>query len=186
MGRFVARMMNSHNAAMNAFAVRLLDLQPSDRVLEVGFGGGVTLPSLIGAAAFLGAVDRSQDVVAWAHARYSRDVASGKADFREGTVESIPFGANAFNKVCTVNTVYFWSSLEAGLAEIYRVLVPGGRTVIGFLPKEWMDRMSYPADIFTSRAPAELIAALEEAGFKKVRVERATPTTQWNVVVAER
>jgi len=46
-------LMNRHNAKLNAFAVRQLDLVPTDRVLEIGFGGGVTLPSLIARAGFV-------------------------------------------------------------------------------------------------------------------------------------
>ncbi|MEO8924866.1 MAG: methyltransferase domain-containing protein, partial [Caldimonas sp.] len=61
-------------------------------------------------------------------------VSSGRAEFREGSVEALPFEAKSFDKVRTVNAVYFWSLLAAGFAEIHRVLSPGGRAVIGFLP----------------------------------------------------
>jgi cyclopropane fatty-acyl-phospholipid synthase-like methyltransferase len=83
--------MNRHNAKMNAFAVQQLGLKPSDRVLEIGFGGGATLPALISGAAFVGGIDRSRDVVEWAKARFSASVKSGHAEFRAGTVEAIPF-----------------------------------------------------------------------------------------------
>ena len=66
------------------------------------------------------------------------------------------------------------------------MLSPGGRLVVGFLPKEWMDRMGYPTDIFTSRSPEEVVAALNEAGFRDVRVERPEPTTRSIVVIANR
>ena len=46
--------------------------------------------------------------------------------------------------------------------------------------------MGMPADIFTSRAPGEVIAALGKTGFADVRVERSEPTTAWNVIVATR
>lgn len=46
--------------------------------------------------------------------------------------------------------------------------------------------MGNPADIFTSRAPDDVIAALTTAGFRDVRVERPEPTTRWNVIVATR
>jgi arsenite methyltransferase len=98
----------------------------------------------------------------------------------------IPFESATFAKACTVNTIYFWSSLDAGFTEIHRVLAPGGRLIVGFLPKEWMDRGRFPSDIFTSRAPEEVIAALTRCEFKDVRIERPQPTTRWNVVVATR
>src|SRR5260370_14875349 len=77
LGRLVARLMNRTNANMNAFAVGQLNLLPSDRVLEIGFGGGVTLPSLIASAAFVGGVDRSREVVERAKTKFSDAVSSG-------------------------------------------------------------------------------------------------------------
>jgi arsenite methyltransferase len=186
LGALVRRLMNRGNAKMNAFAVSQLQLAPTDRVLEIGFGGGVTLPSLLEGARFVGGVDRSPDVVARIKARFARAVAAGRADFREGQVESLPFEAGSFDKVCTVNTVYFWTSLEAGFAEIHRVLSPDGRVAVGFLPKERMDRIGFPSDIFTPRAPDAVVAALAKSGFSNVRVERPAPDTPWNVVVALR
>ena len=183
-GRFVGFLMNRHNARMNAFAVKMLALKPDDRVLEIGFGGGVTLPALITGAGFIAGVDRSADAVSWATSRYANAVATGHADFREGNVEALPYESAAFGKVCTVNTVYFWKSLEAGFTEIRRVLARGGRVVVGFLPKDRMARLNMPADIFTLRAPEDVIAALKKCGFGDIRVERPQPDTPWNVIVA--
>ena len=85
-----------------------------------------------------------------------------------------------------MNTVYFWTSLEAGFAEIYRVLKPRGRIAVGFLPKERMDRMGMPEDIFTTRAPADIVGAITNAGFSDVLIACPDPHTPWNVVVATR
>ena len=134
-GRIVGRLMNRRNARMNAFAVTQLELQPADRVLEIGFGGGVTLPTLIAVAGSVTGLDRSRDAVNLANARFSTAVKAGRAQFRVGVVESLPFESGHFTKVCTVNTVYFWKSLDQPFAEIFRVLAPRGRAVIGFLPK---------------------------------------------------
>ena len=84
MGAVIRLLMNRHNARMNAFAVRQLKLEPSDRVLEIGFGGGVTLPALMDAAAFIAGVDRSDDVIGWARRRFSRQIGTGRADFSTG------------------------------------------------------------------------------------------------------
>jgi len=183
-GRLMGRLMNRHNARMNAFALELLELTPADRVLEIGFGGGATLSTLIERAGFVAGIDRSQVMAERAKARYAGDMAAGRAEFREGTIEALPFEAASFDKVCTVNTIYFWRSLEVGFAEIHRVLTLGGRAVIGFLPKSHMDRMGMPRDIFTARATEDVVAALENEGFVNLRVERPQPKTPWNVVVA--
>ncbi len=186
MGAVIRFLMNRHNSRMNAFALRQLNLEPTDHVLEIGFGGGMTLRSLLEATAFVAGLDRSNDVISSAKRRFPKQIKSGRADFRQGNVESLPFGAAAFDKVCTVNTVYFWSSLELGFAEIYRVLKPGGRIAVGFLPKDRMDRMEMPEDIFTTRAPPEVTGAITKTGFKDVQVARPEPHTPWNVIVASR
>jgi len=186
LGRIVGWLMNRHNARMNVFAARRLELSASDRVLEIGFGGGAALPLLIGHAAFVAGLDRSEDAVARATARYRAAVASRRAEFRRGDAAALPYDTASFDKAATVNTIYFWPSLEAGFAEIHRVLRSRGRVVVGFLPKARMDRMGMPADIFTTRAPEDVIAALRRTGFTRTAAERPTPETAWTVVVAER
>ena len=185
-GRVIGLLMDRHNARMNAFAVEDLAPRPTDRVLEIGFGGGVALRPFVQSGAFVAGVDRSSTMVERAQAIYAKAVAAGRADFQQGTVEALPFEAASFGKALTVNTVYFWPSLDKGFAEIHRVLAAGGRLVVGFLPKERMDRMNMPTDIFTTRSPADLIAALTKAKFVDTRLKRPTPTTPWAVIVANR
>jgi len=45
--------MNRHSAKMNAFALLQLGPAPADRVLEIGFGGGLNLPHLLAEAGFV-------------------------------------------------------------------------------------------------------------------------------------
>lgn len=185
-GRIMGRLMNRHNAKLNAFAFQHLEVTSADRVLEIGFGGGVNLPAFIARAAFLAGLDRSPDVVQRAKTKYSAAVCAGRADFRVGNIEKIPFEAGSFTKVCTVNTIYFWRSLDAGFSEIHRVLSPGGRVVVGFVPKERMDRMNMPADIFTSRSPEDVIAAMLSAGFADARIEPPESSAPWYAAIATR
>ncbi|MEZ2331126.1 class I SAM-dependent methyltransferase [Mesorhizobium sp. RCC_202] len=186
LGRMMGLLMNRHNAQMNAFAVRQLNVQPGDRILEIGFGGGLTLPRLLEMPLCVTGIDRSQQMVRQASAKFRRSIQNGRADFRVGTVEALPFQAANFSNVITVNTVYFWTSLGAGCSEIHRVLAPGGRAIIGFLPKEYMAPMNMPVDIFTLRAVDEVRTALHHAGFSGTSVERPSLSTKWNVIVATR
>ena len=162
--------MNRGNSRLNSFAVAQLALQPGDRVLEVGFGGGVALPSLLSQTRFVCGVDHSEDVVSSARRHFSAAVNAGAADFRPGSVESLPLPSESFEKVLSVNTVYFWTSLESGMKEIERVLSPGGRVAIGFVPKVRMDRMNMPRDIFTPRTAEDVAEALRDTGFVDVEI----------------
>jgi arsenite methyltransferase len=169
-GTVIQFLMNRGNDRLNRFAVNQLLIEPGDRVLEIGFGGGVALPSLLSRARFVCGIDRSDDVVGSARRRFSSNVEAGTADFRIGSVEALPLAEGGFEKALTVNTVYFWTSLEAGMQEICRVLSPGGRVVIGFVPKVRMDRMNMPSDIFTPRTPEDIAGALRRARFTNVEI----------------
>jgi ubiquinone/menaquinone biosynthesis C-methylase UbiE len=185
-GWLVRAGMNRGNARLNSFALDQLQLVPEDRVVEVGFGGAVVMPRLLRGAAFVCGVDRSQDVVAAAARRFAGAVRAGRAEFRVGTIEDLPLPDATFDKALSVHTVYFWQSLGTGLAELARVLAPGGRLVLGFLPKAHMDRMNMPADIFTPREPDEVIAALQDAGFSNTEVRRPSTETSWIVATGLR
>jgi len=78
----MALLMNRHNANKNAFAVQHLELAPSDHVLEIGFGGGATLPSLLTGAWFVAGIDPSTEMVKRAKNRHAVAVTAGRAEFR--------------------------------------------------------------------------------------------------------
>jgi len=186
LGWLIGHLMNRRNVKMNAFAIHQLAINPTDRVLEAGFGGGGTLSYLIENAGFVAGLDRSHDVIRRANSKFSQAVAAGRAAFHESSVEILPFDASSFEKAITVNTVYFWESLDLGFRELYRVLAPEGKIVVGFLPKEWMDRMGMPTDIFTTRTIEEVVAATEKAGFIDVRSDKPQTGTAWVAITASR
>lgn len=166
LGGWLARLgMNRGNARVNAFAVDRLDLRPTDSVVEVGFGGGPNLRRLIDRAASVVGIDRSPDAVAAATKRFAAEYAQGRARFMLGDVEDLPIADGSCTKALTVHTVYFWRSLEKGFGEFHRALRPGSVLAVGFVPRERMEAMGMPRDIFTLRAPEELYGAAMAAGF---------------------
>ena len=59
-GRLVAVLMNRGNRDLNARAIDLLDVRSGTHVLDLGFGGGLTFPMLLGRGPTVTGVDRSQ------------------------------------------------------------------------------------------------------------------------------
>ncbi|AZO14727.1 class I SAM-dependent methyltransferase [Mesorhizobium sp. M2A.F.Ca.ET.043.05.1.1] len=185
-GWLVRAGMNRGNARLNSYALDQLQLVPDDQVLEIGFGGGAALLRLLSGASFVCGVDRSHDVVSAATRKFADAVGAGRAQFHVGAVEKLPLQDATFTKALSVHTVYFWQSLEAGSAELARVLAPGGRVVLGFLPKRHMDRMNMPADIFTPREPDDIVAALKATGFREIEVRTPNSETTWAVATGVR
>jgi arsenite methyltransferase len=134
LGRLAARLMARMGRPFTALATEKLELSPSDQVLEIGFAHG-DLSARIARVTREGAVagvDPSADMVAFAAKRHRALVRSGRLSFREGTVSKIPFEDAHFDRAVGLNTVYFWPDVPSDLAEIRRVMKPGGRLLIGF------------------------------------------------------
>jgi arsenite methyltransferase len=170
-GRVVAAGMNRGNRDFNARAIEKLDVRPGTRVLDLGFGGGLTFRPLLEKRATVVGVDRAEDMVAAAAERHREDVAAGRISVHAGDVLALPLEDAAVDRVLTVNTVYFWSDLAPALREVHRVLAPGGRVVIGIRDGSVMERVD-PA-VFTLRPPAEIAGALQAAGFEAAGVDSA-------------
>ncbi len=184
LGSVMGTLMNFHNASINEFAIQKMTVRPPAKLLEIGFGGGLALARLIGLSQHFSGVDRSGDMVRRANLKFRKAVENGRADFRVGNVEALPFAAQTFSNVLTVNTVYFWQSLEIGCNEIRRVLAPGGQVVIGFMPKEHMEKKKMPPEIFSLRTIEDVTTALQNSGFCAAQIERPQTNPKWAVVIA--
>ncbi len=64
-------------------------------------------------------------------------------DFDEALFED-----NSYDKIFTVNTIYFWKDPKATINKIYSLLKPKGILVIGFYGKGEMEKMSLSHDVF--------------------------------------
>ncbi|SKC69072.1 class I SAM-dependent methyltransferase [Krasilnikoviella flava] len=94
------------------------------RVLDVGCGTGELLGHLARAGAVTAGVDPAPAMARRARERYPG------ATVLDGDVEHLPFGDDAFDVVLAVNALQFADDSGDALAEIVRVLVPGGRVGI--------------------------------------------------------
>ena len=73
---------------------------------------------------------------------------------------------------CSVNTTYFWPDLHRGMAELARVLRPGGRLVLGFGSDEALRRAGYEERGFTLHTAAQIEDALRASGFAPSALQR--------------
>ena len=139
-GRIVGRLMTSHNAPAHDLALSHAGLQPNDRVLEVGFGGGALAEKVLLTAPGITVrgIDASEVMVRQANARNAGARGEGRAKLRLGNVSSLPYADESFEKALSVHSIYFWPDPIANLEEVLRVLVPGGPLVVVVDPAEPM------------------------------------------------
>ena len=136
-GRFgwiAGKIMEWGNAAMNALAVEALEVQPDDQVLEIGFGPGAALAEIARLAprGFAAGIDPSEAMISQASRKLRNGIAAERVELKLGTASSIPYEDGRFDRVLTVNTIYFWDQTDSALREIRRVMQRGGRFVLVF------------------------------------------------------
>jgi ubiquinone/menaquinone biosynthesis C-methylase UbiE len=158
----------SSNVARNRWAVQLLDVQPTDRVIELGCGPGVAVAAFATRAVrgLVVGVDHSQVMIGQARRRNRAAIRAGRVRLIHTPVESLSIGDGPFDAALAVNTVGMWPDQVTPLRELARLLRPGGRIALVSQPR------CPGATAATSTAAAdELTRLLTEAGFEDLRTE---------------
>jgi arsenite methyltransferase len=154
---------------MNALALAALRLEREDWVLEVGFGGGGLLRSLLlGTRGEVFGADVSDTLIARARNRFARDVRRGRLHLYRASAESLPLPPATVAKAVSVNSLYFWPEPQVALAELARVVKPGGRLVLAFEPARELRKWPGHRFGFNLFEVADVKALMEAAGFGRI------------------
>lgn len=158
--------LRSSNRKRNVWAVGLLGVKPTDRVLELGCGPGIAIRELSRRAThgLVCGVDHSEVVVRQATRRNMDAVRAGRVDLRCGSVEHLPAFEEPFDKVLAVNNMGMWCNPGERLKELHSLMRPGGRIAIVSQP-----RCHGATAETTVAAGREIAARLAEAGFTCIR-----------------
>jgi len=178
------------------FGRRLIEIAGVNRgmwVLDVATGPGepaLTIARRVGPSGVVVGVDFSPTMLRRARAR-ARSLGLRNALFREMDAERLAFDDMTFDRVCCRFGLMLMPDAERALAEMRRVLVPGGRIAVavwsaqskvntlGIVRRalERYDAFDPPAgapDFFRFGKAGAVERALRAAGFRQVRTERLT------------
>ena len=166
-GLLLMKLLNQGNATMNDFTFQQLNLQSEDRVLEIGFGGGYLLQKIIDSQipSHIAGIDPQVDVIDMGKKKFKRVIDQGNLDLQQASGENLPYEDNTLSKVCTVNTVYFWSNSQAVLKECDRVLQPKGKLIVCYNSPEFLEQTKLIQHGFIAYQPKDLESLMTDAGF---------------------
>jgi 2-polyprenyl-6-hydroxyphenyl methylase / 3-demethylubiquinone-9 3-methyltransferase len=181
-----AAILHAINRPRVGFYLRQLGDLSGRRVLDAGCGGGLVARELAAAGAEVVGVDRSQGSLGVAR----RAVGSiGSFAPAQGRLERLPFAAGAFDAVVAADVLEHLPDLPAAVAELARVLRPGGSFLfdtVNRTPWSWftavfgleqvlrmVPRGTHDWRLFIR--PAELDRLLAGAGLAKVEVIGLAP-----------
>ncbi len=174
----------SERAARRA-GLELLEVQPGERVLEIGFGTGneiLELAAKVGPGGAVCGVDISPGMMAVAQRKLRKAKPAAPVDLRLADARQLPFAGAAFDVAYSSFTLELFSDgdIPRVLAELRRVLRGGGRLgivamakpatgdAVSFLERtyEWLHR-HFPH--FVDCRPIDVGGALSAGGFLVVR-----------------
>ena len=105
-------------------AAELADVRAGERVVDLGCGPGAAVREAARRGAAAIGVDPAPVML-----RFARWLTLGRRSvtWLRGSAEAVPVGDGCADVVWSIATVHHWSDVGAGLAEVRRVLAPGGR-----------------------------------------------------------
>jgi len=180
--------MERHHLDITEKTIRLMELRPGERVLDLGCGAGWAtrlLARLVsdgpeGFGQVVG-LDVSDEMIRRARAA-SRDF--DNIMYVWGSAQQIPWEENFFDKVLSVESFYYYPDQERALAELFRVMAPHGRLFILInLYKDnpyslrWVDELQVPVHALSEAEYVEMLKrnAFEQVGARRIPDDTPTP-----------
>jgi arsenite methyltransferase len=155
------------------------ELRAGERVLDLGSGGGIDVllsARRVGRSGFAYGVDMTDDMLQLARQNATK-AGTANVEFRQGQIEDLPLADGAVDVVISNCVINLSTDKPAVLAEMFRVLVPGGRIGISDVVAEdhlsAADRAaagSYVGCIAGALSGAEYLNGLAAAGFTDASV----------------
>lgn len=166
----IGEMMNATNIGMTMESIQTLLIEDNESILEIGHGNADHVKSILNKAANIQytGIDISETM----HQEAIRRNAAfeDQADFVLYEGEKLPFEDKTFDKIFTVNTVYFWEHPVEYLNEIYRVLKDKGTFVLTFGQRNFMEKLPFTQFNFKLYSNSEMEEMISKSNFKRMKI----------------
>ena len=154
------------------WTISLLEIQPTDHVLEIGFGPGHGIQQVARLApqGRVAGVDFSETMLQQASRRNAAAITAGRVELCLGDASALLYPDNTFHKIFATNVVYFWKDPLANLQEFRRVMKPGGRLALYVIAKDDLLKFKLTqTGVYQLYTGEDLVQLLTQAGFHQTR-----------------
>jgi ubiquinone/menaquinone biosynthesis C-methylase UbiE len=128
LGKILGYIMAADHKALTKWTLEQLQIEKNDSVLDIGCGSGMAIEMInnIATKGYVVGIDYSPVMVRQAIKKNKLAVKAGKTKILQGNVSNLPFADASFDKICAIETFYFWPNPHKNLQEVKRVMKPGG------------------------------------------------------------
>ena len=180
-GYLLGEQMVRQHIPETAWTISLLDIQPQDQILELGFGAGRAIELVAAQASnvYVSGIDISQTMVRAASRRNARAIKAGRVTLHLGDLTNLPFPDNQFDKVFSIQTLYFWPDSQRTLSEIFRVLKLGATLVITLSTGTIDTDEVTGLERYQLLLEEQVVPAMKQVGFTLVSIEQGPASRQF-------
>lgn len=174
-GQTLLQFLNWANAPMNSLALSCLKPTAHDHLLEIGFGGGNLIKQLTtqGFPNQFTGLELSTEAVRLCKKQYHPLITQGRVTLHTANTTTLPFKPGQFNKICSINALYFWPNPIAVLKECRRVLSPNGTLYICYNTKDLLDMYGFSRIGLRGYSVSQIETLFSESGFNNIQTTSA-------------
>jgi ubiquinone/menaquinone biosynthesis C-methylase UbiE len=169
-GIAIGEMMNATNIGMTLESIKTLLIEDDETILEIGHGNAAHVKSILNKAQNIKYTGIDISETMYNEAKRLNEEFKNQADFILYEGEKLPFEDRTFDKIFTVNTVYFWAQPIEYLNEIYRVLKDNGTFVLTFGQRDFMEKLPFTQFDFTLYNTDEMEETVSKSHFKRMKI----------------
>jgi len=183
-GRLSTRLMNIMNQKQYRAVLDNINLEANDVLLDIGFGNGYLIHKLLkrNIPIKICGIDISNDMVNNVSKKYKRFIDDGYLSLYLENIANTSFEKEMYNKIYTINTMYFWNELEKCFSEIKRILKPNGIFLNAVYTREFLDRIIYTRYGFNKYSIDDVIKITEENGMTIVKLVEIKKNSTYCVI----
>jgi ubiquinone/menaquinone biosynthesis C-methylase UbiE len=183
-GRLVGEKMLHQHQPETDWTVSQLALQPTDQVLEIGFGAGraIKLMAELVTQGHIYGIDLSQAMLQSASQRNAQAIRAERVTLQLGNITSLPFADQQFDKILSIHTLYFWSNIPQTLQGIIRILKPGGTLILALATAKTGPDGKRTFGPLQAILEEQVVPGMQQIGFSTAHLVQGPDSRQFNTV----
>jgi ubiquinone/menaquinone biosynthesis C-methylase UbiE len=167
-GKTATLIMNVINQKQYNTLLKNINIKPNDTILDIGFGNGYLIHKLFkqNVPVTIYGIEISNDMLHKVKRAQKKNIENGRLKLFLENINQTSLEQNTFDKIYTVNTIYFWDEMEKCFSAIKKILKPNGIFINLIYTKKFMDKIMYTKYGFNKYTVEEIENMTKSYGMK--------------------
>jgi ubiquinone/menaquinone biosynthesis C-methylase UbiE len=183
-GKISTKIMNIINQKQYNAVLENLNLVSNDIILDIGFGNGYLIKKLFkgNSSIKICGIEISKDMLYKVSTQNRQNIKNGALQLFLSNINKTPFENNFFDKIYTVNTIYFWNELDKSFSEIKRIIKQNGIFINVIYTKKYLDKIIYTKYGFNKYTVGEIKDITECNGMKIIEIKEIQKNKSYCII----